>query len=215
MFAELRNWPSLWREVWWPLLKDPTVERIVPLVKMPDATWQRGALSFLWASLFSAVVVMLIVVLPLGFIILASVETAPAMTYVGLGVGIIAFIPIYAFFALVSFLITGVVLHVAATQFFKGEGQFGELIYGQSLYLTPLTLVSTGLLFVPAVGWALIWLFSIYIIILQMLVLRAVYSFEWIQAIIVATVPYALNQAIVYGLYFLIIFSFLAVIAVV
>ncbi len=214
MFAELRDWPMQWREVWWPLLKDPTVEKLVPLVKTPDATWQRGTLSILWVTLLSAAVVMLIIILPLGLLILGNAETATTTTYIWFLVGVVAFIPISAFFALISMLINGMVLHAAATQLFKGNGKFGELIYGQSLYLAPLTLAGTGLIFVPVLGWALIWIFGMYIIILQMLVLRAVYSFEWIHAIIVATVPYALNQAIIYGLYFFIVFSFLAIVAV-
>ena len=101
------------------------------------------------------------------------------------------------------------IMHVVATGIFKGQGTFGELVLAISLYTAPLTLINTGLLLIPVLGWSIMWLVGIYMIILQVLALRGVYQFNWLQAIIVATVPYAISQGIGFAIQILFIMMIL------
>jgi len=102
-------------------------------------------------------------------------------------ISLICAVPIGAIVAVVVFAIVVGLLHLVAS-LLGGSGNYGQLVYMLALISVPTTFISAILAPIPYIG-CLTFLLSIYVLVLEVLAIDAVYQFGIAKAALTLLVP--------------------------
>jgi hypothetical protein len=185
-----------WQEAWVEAMLRPSVETFWRLVNDPHATLERAALwlvgGFVVSSLLSA----------LAQLIFGSIfenlfssslfsqtqSSSNIFNQSDTALFSICFAPFAAVIGLIFIFIMLGIIHITA-QVFGGKGRFEQMVYGFATFYTPFLIASGLLSFIPLLGSCLTFFLLLYVMVLTVMAVRAVYLFGWVESVVSAFSP--------------------------
>lgn len=194
-----------WIETWKQVVSDPSKELFQIIMDDPLASFNR---AMQWIYLGGIVISAIFFILPV-IVIVSLVDSLDAVTaLLLLGIG-----PLVGG-ALISIVFLGNVATIHwLSRLTGGEGSFATTAYVMASIVTPFSLINLGLLFIPILGWMMIYVMGVYQLIVTILALQALYDFGWPQAILIGIIPPAMLNILVTVAYYAIVLSLLFAIA--
>ena len=187
--------PALpWYQVWLKALTEPRVASYESLVSRPGVSLGKACL---WVGLVAVVAVLVSfgIIFGLGSLSYLDPSLQQASDSLGYLTGSALFLvclgPAAGLFAIVGLLVSAGISHVLARAL-GGTGTYDQLAYAMAAYSAPGSLVSSAIAFIPCIGFVLSFPFSLYLLFLNVLAIKAVHHLSWGRAVVSSTAFLAL-----------------------
>lgn len=165
-----------WSEAWINAVIRPSEDTFAEIAHDPNATTQR---AYNWV----AVAALISYLIQIGLVLLLSGGLRFQFNIGGLLCGV----PVTIVLAAIFFTILVGLSHLIARAL-GGVGEFAQLANAVAAYTTPIGIVTTALIFIPALGQCLSLLLGLYAIVLNIIAIKAVHEFGWGEAIVSSVV---------------------------
>jgi hypothetical protein len=174
-----------WSETWIKALTQPAVETYESIVNDPQAGVQRALFWVALAALIAYAVSSLLGLVfgsPFGYLPLLEEDTTDLLATRTTGVGTLLCGALGAVVGAVLVLIVIVALVNLVAKALGGSGAFDRLIYAWAAIAAPVSLISSVLASIPFVN-CVTPLLGIYVIVLEVIAVKATHRFGWGSAI--------------------------------
>lgn len=179
-----------WQEVWRLVLTKPSEETFEEILGDPEGGMNRAIIWMSVAGVAIGIGYFLYFVLQ-SFLSFASFGTeTDGAGFLGLTVAtLICLIPFIAIGTVIGFIINTGLIHLFAKHLLKGKGDFDDLAYASAAHQAPIYVIMASTIWIPCLNFLIGMALGIYRLILDIMAIKSVYRFGWLEAIIAYFAP--------------------------